>query len=82
MSYLMQINHSLRQLVWSKTKDAQKKNPINPPQIIAPAYVLKAMKQAEKTKKGGKNILGQSRAMDRQALDDYLKKPRKSISKS
>lgn len=78
--------HSLRQLVWSKTKDAQKKTPKNAPEMIGPQYILDAMKQAEKMADRGGRLGTRKHTPDARTfkstdeLDAYLKKPRKSVS--
>jgi len=78
--------HSLRQLVWSKTKDAAKKNPKNAPEMIGPDYILKAMKQAEKMADRGGRLGTHKHTPDArifdttEELDAYLAKPRKSTS--
>lgn len=78
--------HSLRQLVWSKTKDAAKKTPKNAPEMIGPDYILKAMKQAEKMADRGGRLGSHKHTPDArifdttEELDAYLAKPRKSTS--
>lgn len=81
--YLMQTAFSLRQLVWSKTKDAQKKIPKNAPQLVAPDFIHKAIKEAEKKRKTGKKAhTPNARTFASTAeLDAYLKKPRKADTK-
>lgn len=80
--YLMQASYSLRQLVWSKTKEAQKKIPTGEPQIIAPDFILKAIKEAEEKrgKLGKKQHTPDARSFaTTEELDAYLKKPRKRV---
>lgn len=78
--------HSLRQLVWSKTKDAAKKTPKNAPEMIGPKYVLDAMKKAEKMADRGGRLGSHKHTPDARIfettaeLDAYLNKPRKSAS--
>lgn len=84
--FQMMQTHSLRQLVWSKTKDAQKKTPKNAPEMIGPQYILDAMKQAEKmADRGGrlgtrKHTPNARIFQTTEELDAYLKKPRKAIT--
>lgn len=84
--FAMIQTHSLRQLVWSKTKDAAKKVPKNPPQMIGPQYILDAMKQAEKMAERGGRLGKHKHTPDARVfatteeLDAYLKKPRKSTT--
>lgn len=81
--YLMQMAFSLRQLVWSKTKEAQKKVPTGQPELIAPVFIHKAIKEAEKKRNKGKRPhTPDARTFNStEELDAYLKKPRKSVSK-
>lgn len=82
--YAMLQTQSLRQLVWSKTKDAHKKTPKNAPEMIAPEYILAQLKHAEKSKGrvGSRKWTPDARIFNTSAeLDAYLKKPRKSTSK-
>jgi len=78
--------HSLRQLVWTKTKDATKKTPKNAPEMIGPQYILDAMKKAEKMADRGGRLGSRQHTPDARVfntsaeLDAYLKKPRKSVS--
>lgn len=78
--------HSLRQLVWSKTKDASKKNPKNAPEMIGPKYILDAMKQAEKMANRGSRLGSHKHTPNARVfktsaeLDAYLKKPRKAVA--
>ena len=81
--YLMQISFGIRQLVWSKTKDAAKKVPTGQPQLIAPDFILKAIKEAEKNKQSaGKHAhTPDARVFNTtEELDAYLRRPRKSVS--
>lgn len=81
--YLMQMSFSLRQLVWSKTKEAQKKVPTGQPDLIAPDFIHKAIKEAEKKRKGvGKRAhTPDARTFDTtEELDAYLRRPRKSVT--
>lgn len=84
--FQMMTTHSLRQLVWSKTKDAQKKNPVNAPEMIGPKYILDAMKQAEKMANRAGRVGSHKHTPDAKIfkssaeLDAYLKKPRKSTT--
>lgn len=84
--FAMVQTHSLRQLVWTKTKDAQKKTPKNQPEMIGPQYILDAMKQAEKMADRGGRLGTRKHTPDAQIfntteeLDAYLAKPRKSTS--
>lgn len=73
--------HSLRQLVWTKTKDAHKKVPKNAPEIIGPDYVLALWKHAEKSKDrvGSRKHTPNARVFDTtEELDAYLRRPRKA----
>jgi len=78
--------HSLRQLVWTKTKDATKKTPKNAPEMIGPQYILDAMKKAEKMADRGGRLGSRQHTPDARIfntsaeLDAYLQKPRKSVS--
>lgn len=80
--FLMQTSHSLRQLVWSKTKDAQKKVPTGAPELVAPNFIHRAIKEAEKKRaKAGKRAhTPDARIFDTtEELDAYLRRPRKSV---
>lgn len=76
--FLMQMNQSLRQLVWSKTKDAQV--PKNAPELVAPQFILNAIREAEKKKDQAKTrqLTPDARIMTIDELDAYLKKPRRN----
>lgn len=81
--YLMQIAFSIRQLVWSKTKEAQKKVPTGQPQLVAPDFIHKAIKEAEKKRGDGKKRPHSPDARvfnTTEELDAYLARPRKSVS--
>ena len=81
--YLMQISFGIRQLVWSKTKDAAKKVPTGQPQLVAPDFILKAIKEAERKKNaaGKKAHTPDARVFNTtEELDAYLARPRKSVS--
>ncbi len=81
--YLMQIAFSIRQLVWSKTKGAQKKVPTGQPELVAPDFIHKAIKEAEKKRKaaGKKAHTPDARVFNTsEELDAYLRRPRKSVS--
>lgn len=81
--YLMQISFGIRQLVWSKTKDAAKKVPTGQPELIAPDFILKAIKEAEKKKKGAgkKAHTPDARIFNTtEELDAYLRRPRKPVT--
>lgn len=84
--FQMVQTHSLRQLVWSKTKDAAKKSPKNAPEMIGPQYILDAMKQAEKMADRGGRLGTHKHTPDARVfkttaeLDAYLKKPRKAVA--
>ena len=72
---------SLRQLVWTKTKDAHKKVPKNAPEIIGPDYSRALWKHAEKAKDrvGSRQHIPNARVFDTtEELDAYLKRPRKA----
>lgn len=72
---------SLRQLVWTKTKDAHKKVPKNAPEMIGPDYILALWKHAEKAKDrvGSRQHIPNARVFDTtEELDAYLKRPRKA----
>lgn len=78
--FRMMMTHSLRQLVWSKTKDAHKKVPTKAPEIIGPEYILAQWKHAEKAKDrvGSRKWTPNARVFDTtEELDAYLKRPRK-----
>lgn len=82
--YAMLTSYSLRQLVWSKTKDAQKKHPTNAPEMIGPEFILAKLRHAEKSKGkiGSRKWTPNARTFKTSAeLDEYLRKPRKSTSK-
>lgn len=82
--YLMQISHSLRQLVWSNSKEAAKKVPTGQPELIAPDFVLKAIKEADKKRGqlGKRAHTPDARVFNStEELDAYLKKPRISVKK-
>lgn len=77
----MMIAHSLRQLVWAKTKDAQKKVPTGQPQLIGPEYVLKSIREANKRREqeGKRQLTPNARVFKTaEELDEYLKRPRKA----
>lgn len=81
--YLMQIAFSIRQLVWSKTKDAQKKVPTGQPQLVAPDFIHKAIKEANKKNEKAKRKAHTPDARvfnSTEELDAYLARPRKSVS--
>lgn len=82
--YLMQTSFSLRQLVWSKTKEAAKKVPTGQPQLIAPDFIHKAIKESEKKKQAGAGKRAHTpdaRVFNTtEELDEYLRRPRKSVS--
>lgn len=82
--YLMMMTQSLRQLVWSKTKDAHKKVPTGQPELIGPDYILAQLLHNEKSKDrvGTHKWTPNARTFDTpEELDAYLRKPRKSSSK-
>jgi hypothetical protein len=81
-SYLMFMSYSLRQLVWVKSKDSQRKPPRNAPELMGPQFILKAMKDAEKNTKqlGSRKHIPDAQTMTSDELDRILKKPRKSVS--
>jgi hypothetical protein len=82
--FLMQTAFSLRQLVWSKTKDAQKKVPTGQPTLTAPEFIHRAIREAERKrgKLGSKPHTPNARVFNStEELDAYLRKPRKSVSK-
>lgn len=82
--FAMLTTHSLRQLVWAKSKDAQGKVPKNAPELIGPEYILAQLRHAEKAKDkvGSRKWTPNARTFETtDELDAYLKKPRKSISK-
>lgn len=77
----MMIAHSLRQLVWAKTKDAQGKVPKNQPQLVGPEYVLKSIREANKRREqeGKRQLTPNARVFSTsEELDEYLKRPRKA----
>lgn len=84
--FAMIQSHSLRQLVWSKTKDASRKHPKNAPEMIGPQYILDAMKKAEKMadmagRVGKHKHTPNARIFQTtEELDAYLKKPRKAAA--
>jgi hypothetical protein len=84
--FSMVQTHSLRMLVWSKTKDATKKNPKDRPEWIGPKFILDAMKQAEKMAQRGSRLGTNKHTPDarvfanHEELDAYLKKPRKAAA--
>lgn len=81
--YLMQMSYSLRQLVWSKTKEAAKKVPTGAPELVAPDFIHRAIKEAEKKQKGaGKRAhTPDARIFNTtEELDAYLRRPRKSVT--
>lgn len=81
----MQIAFSIRQLVWSKTKDAQKKVPTGQPQLVAPDFIHKAIREAEKKKQtAGKHAHTPDARIfnSTEELDAYLRRPRKSVSEN
>lgn len=81
--YLMQIAFGIRQLVWGKSKDAQKTVPKERPELIAPDFILKAIAEADK-KRGavGKHQHTPNARLFKttEELDAYLKKPRKEVT--
>lgn len=81
--YLMQTAFSLRQLVWSKSKEAQKKVPTGQPQLIAPDFIHEAIKEAEKKRNrvGKRAHTPDARTFSStEELDEYLRRPRKSVN--
>lgn len=78
--FLMQMNQSLRWLVWAKTKDAQSKVPKSVPELVAPDFILNAIREAEKKRDQAKErkLTPNARIMTIDELDEYLKKPRRS----
>lgn len=81
--YLMQMSFSLRQLVWSKTKEASKKVPTGAPELVAPDFIHRAIKEAEKKQKklGTRAHTPDTRSFSTtEELDAYLRRPRKSVS--
>lgn len=81
--FSMLQTQSLRQLVWTKTKDAHKKVPKNAPEMIGPDYILALWKHAEKSKDriGSRPHTPNARLFDTtEELDAYLRRPRKAAT--